>query len=88
LDEKEKPRTLPHIKREEAEKERDRLSREHPEATWFVRQEADGVWSVVKANVAQTPALNPTAETQADERPPQPDDTRSGHIRRVGGNFA
>lgn len=74
--------------REQAEKERARLSKEHPEATWLIRQEQDGTWSVVKANLTQQKQPELTPETRADERPPQPDDTRSGHIRRVGGNIA
>jgi hypothetical protein len=74
--------------RKEAEKERDRLSDEHPEATWLIREETDGTWSVIRVNLAQHQSSQLIPETRAGERPPQPDDTRSGHIRRVGGNIA
>jgi hypothetical protein len=74
--------------RDQAERERERLSKEHPEATWLTREEADATWSVVRVNLAQPQSNELSPETRADERPPQPDDTRSGHIRRVGGNIA
>jgi hypothetical protein len=74
--------------RKEAENERERLSQEHPEATWLVREETDGKWSVLRANIARQQSSELIPETRADQRPPQPDDTRPGHIRRVGGNIA
>jgi hypothetical protein len=71
------------VTREEAQQERDRLSEEHPEATWFVREEEDGQWSVLKADLPQSQSAALTAETQADERPPYPDDPRSAQWRNA-----
>lgn len=60
--------------RKEAQKERDRLSQEHPEATWLVREEeGDGGWSVVKVGLPQTDKTL-VEEQEARSRPPHPDD--------------
>jgi hypothetical protein len=69
--------------REQAEKERERLSREHPNATWLTREEGDGTWSVLRVNIAPNSSPELTAETRAEERPPTPGDPRSGPLREA-----
>jgi hypothetical protein len=60
----------------EAMKAQAQLSREHPEATWLLRQESDGNWSVVRANIPSNRPPELTAETEAAERPPFPEESR------------
>ncbi|MDX6663018.1 MAG: hypothetical protein QOG09_1120 [Solirubrobacterales bacterium] len=66
--------------RDEAERECERLGREHPERAshrWMPRQAADGSWAV--ARIGMSPAQPPDeliTETRADEKPPTPDDVR------------
>ena len=71
--------------REEAQKERERLSQEHPEATWLLREEDDGGWSVVKVGLPQ-PDKTLVEEQEARSRPPHPDDP-VGSTRRNFGTF-
>jgi hypothetical protein len=60
--------------REQAERERDRLAEEHPEATWLVAEQQGG-WQVVR--VGLKPLDSPTGEhSEAKPRPSQPDDPR------------
>jgi hypothetical protein len=86
LDEKQLPRYAGTMTREQAEREAKRLAAESPEREthrWLSREEADGSWSVVKINIP--PATEPelTAETEAAERPPTPDDPRPGMLRNI-----
>jgi hypothetical protein len=69
------------VTREQAENERERLSREHPDVTWLTREEEDGTWSVVRVKFAQDQSPERIAETRAEERPPTPDDPRFGPLR-------
>ncbi len=63
--------------REEAERERDRMAEEQPNATWLVTEQEPGKWSVVKVGLKPTP---PDAEaTESRPRPPHPDDPRPRH---------
>jgi hypothetical protein len=55
--------------REQAERERERMAAEHPEATWLVAEQDPGEWAVVR--VALTPVDGP--ESSATEARPKPD---------------
>ncbi|MBM3667732.1 MAG: hypothetical protein FJW90_09690 [Actinobacteria bacterium] len=57
--------------RKQAEREQNRLSAEHPDATWIIA-EADGDWQVLRVGI--TPAQVPTGtEIAAKPRPETPD---------------
>jgi hypothetical protein len=79
--------TLCRLTRDEAEREAERLLRQHPDRAayrWFAR-EVGGAWSVVRVSVAHAcPAgtLKPTVE--AKPRPPQPDGSRPSIWRDLG----
>jgi hypothetical protein len=74
--------------RDEAEREAERLSQEHPERAsyrWFAR-EVRGIWSVVRVSLPHDHAaetLRPMVESKP--RPPQPDDPRPNTWRDLGG---
>lgn len=74
--------------RTEAEQERDRLTREHPDRAthrWMVRADDAGDWSVVKVGIPPGGRVDPLkATTEAKPKPPQPEDPRSAHGRNVG----
>jgi hypothetical protein len=73
--------------REEAEARRAQLVEQNPEVTWLLAGDDDSGWRVVR--VGMKPNDPARVETTAERpRPPEPDDTRSGHVRRVGGNIA
>jgi hypothetical protein len=55
--------------REQAQRERDRMAAEHPDATWLVAEREPGAWAVVKVGLA--PADGP--EGSATEARPKPD---------------
>ena len=58
--------------REEAERERDRLAEEHPEATW-IAAEKDGSWEVLKVGIGSGRGkTSPAVENKP--RPPLPGD--------------
>ena len=73
--------------REEAQRESERLSREHADREthhWFPREGAGGVWSVVKVAQAPNRRVDPlTATTEAKPKPPQADDPRTTFERLV-----
>jgi hypothetical protein len=71
--------------REEAEKDRERLSQEHPQATWLVREEDDGQWSVLRVGLPQ-PDKTMVEGQEARSHPPHPDDP-VGSTRRNFGTF-
>jgi hypothetical protein len=71
--------------RGEAEKERERLSSEHAEATWLLREEDDGSWKVVRVGLPQ-PDKTLVEEREERSRPPHPDDP-VGSTRRNFGTF-
>jgi hypothetical protein len=71
--------------REQAAKERDRLSQEHPEATWLVKEDDGGTWIVVRANLPQGDKTR-VEEKEERSRPPYPDDP-VGSTRRNFGTF-
>lgn len=77
--------------REEAERERDRLAREHPDRathSWMVRSDDAGGWSVVKVGLPPSGRTDPLkAVTEAKPKPPQPEDPRSAFDRNVGGPY-
>ncbi|MFL5907023.1 MAG: hypothetical protein ACJ75Z_05455, partial [Solirubrobacterales bacterium] len=62
-----------------------RLSQEHPEATWLVREDAAGDWSVVRVGLPQ-PDKKLVEEKEERSRPPYPDDP-VGSTRRNFGSF-
>jgi hypothetical protein len=75
------------MKREEAEARRNELAKQDPDVTWLVAGDDEDGWRVVRVGMKPNdPARVETTEERP--RPPQPDDTRSGHVRRVGGNIA
>jgi hypothetical protein len=75
------------MNREEAERERDRMATDHPEATWLVAEQKPGEWAVVKVGLAPSGA----AEGSATEARPKPDyagDPRSSQNQNAPyGNF-
>jgi hypothetical protein len=77
--------------RAEAEQERDRLTREHPDRSthqWMVRADASNDWSVVKVAFPRGVHADPLkATTEAKPKPPQPDDPRDSFSRNVGGYY-
>jgi hypothetical protein len=73
------------VTRAEAEKERESLSQEHPEATWLVREEDDGGWTVVRVGLPQSDRTR-IEEKEERSRPPYPDDP-VGSTRRNFGTF-
>lgn len=73
--------------RGEAEARRAELAKQNPGATWLVAGDGNRGWRVVRVGMKPNdPARVETIEERP--RPPEPDDTRSGHVRRVGGNIA
>lgn len=71
---------------DEAQRERDRLAEEHPEATWLVAEKDPGEWSVVRVAMKPAdPALKESVESRP--RPPHPDDVRTALRRNVGGGY-
>jgi hypothetical protein len=73
------------MNRDEAEKERQRLSGEHPEATWLVRENDDGSWEVVRVGLPQSDS-SLIEEKEERSRPPYPDDP-IGSTRRNFSTF-
>jgi len=73
------------VTREEAETAKERLSHEHTEATWLVREEQDGTWSVVRVGLPQSDKTL-VEENEERSRPPYPDDP-VGSTRRNFGTF-
>jgi hypothetical protein len=65
----------------EAERERARLSGEHADSTWLIQEGEDGSWSVLRVGLPRRGSEELTAETQAAERPPYPDDPRPNQWR-------
>ena len=75
--------------RDEAEREVERLSREHPEREshrFVAREEDDGTWSVAKIAVPAGLGRGPLkTTTESKPRPPEPGDPRTAHERNTGG---
>jgi hypothetical protein len=69
--------------RDEANRERERLSQKHPEATWLVREGHDGNWTVVRVNIPQSDKRL-AEEKEERSRPPYPDDPVGSTRRNVG----
>jgi hypothetical protein len=67
--------------RADAEQERDRLTREHPDRAthrWMARADDVGDWAVVKVGMPPGGRVDPLkATTEAKPRPAQPEDPRS-----------
>jgi len=76
------------MNRDEAQAECARLAEEHPDREthrFFPREGDDGDWAVAKIGLAPLPDEPIGQATQADERPPTPDDPRDSHSRNTGG---
>jgi hypothetical protein len=77
--------------RAEAERERDRLTRDHPDRAthgWMAHSDAAGDWSVVKVSLPPGARVDPLkATTEAKPRPPQTEDPRNSFSRGVGGAY-
>jgi hypothetical protein len=73
------------VTKAEAEKERDRLSAEHPEATWLVREAENEAWEVVRVGLPQSDKTR-IEEKEERSRPPYPDDP-VGSSRRNFNSF-
>jgi hypothetical protein len=75
--------------REQAEREAERLSREHPDRasySWFAQQ-VGGVWSVVRVSGSLTRPRGVNPAVEAKPRPPQADDPRPASWRDLGGPY-
>ena len=69
------PVSLFEMNREQAERERERMADEHPEATWLVAEQQPGDWAVVK--VGLPPADSALASsTEARPKPDYAEDPR------------
>ncbi|MDP9189273.1 MAG: hypothetical protein M3O25_08490 [Actinomycetota bacterium] len=70
--------------REQAERRRNELAREHPGVTW-IAAESDGEWRVVRIGV---PPANPLTGTGVEARPrPDAADTRPAPEKQVNPNW-
>jgi hypothetical protein len=73
--------------REQAERERERMAAEHPEATWLIAEQNPGDWAVVKVGLVPTDGPDGSA-TQARPKPDYADDPRAAQVRNAPyGNF-
>jgi hypothetical protein len=75
------------VNRDEAQRERDRMATEHPEATWLVAERDSGDWVVAK--VGLTPPEGPDGSaTEARPKPDYAGDPRTAQVRNAPyGNF-
>jgi hypothetical protein len=74
------------VNREDAERERDRMAADHPEATWLIAERRTGDWAVVK--VGLTPVDAEGSATEARPRPDYAGDPRSSQAQNAPyGNF-
>jgi hypothetical protein len=70
------------MNREQAERQREQLAAEHPQATWLVAEQEPGEWAVVKVGLAPIDA----AQNSATEARPKPDyagDPRSSQVQNA-----
>jgi len=68
------------MRHEEAEAERQRLQRDDPEHTYFVREQPPGEWQVVAIDVSH-PASDVVAERGEPTSPPE--DPRPSLVRQI-----
>lgn len=77
--------------RAEAEQERDRLTREHPDRAthrWMARADDAGDWSVIKVGMPPGGRVDPLkATTEAKPKPQHPGDPRSALARNLPGTY-
>jgi len=71
--------------REQAERERQRLAAEHPEATWLVSERAPGDFQLVKVGLTPTDPQGST--TEARPKPDYAGDPRNVLETNRGGNW-
>ena len=64
------------MNREQAQRERERMASEHPEATWLVAEQGSGDWAVVKVGLKPTDVAEGSA-TEARPKPDYAEDPRS-----------
>jgi hypothetical protein len=83
---------LRYVNRREAEQIAARLTSRHPSKTnheWFVREDGNGEWVVVKVGLPAGRSRSPlTATTAATPKPPQAEDPRPVLWKDVGGPYA
>jgi hypothetical protein len=79
------PVSLFEMDREQAERERDRMADEHPEATWLVAEQQPGDWAVVKVGLPPAGATQDSIE--ARPKPGHGEDPRSSRMQNPYGNF-
>jgi hypothetical protein len=81
------PVSLDGMDREQAERERERMAAEHPEATWLVAEQKPGDWAVVKFGLPPLDAPD-RAASEARPKPSYADDPRAPQVRNAPyGNF-
>jgi hypothetical protein len=74
------------MNREQAERQRELMAADHPEATWLVAEQQPGDWAVVK--VGLTPPDDPEGSaTEARPKPDYAEDVRNVSERNRGGNW-
>jgi hypothetical protein len=67
---------------EQAEREREQMAAEHPEATWLVAEQPPGQWAVVK--VGLKPTDGPAgSSTEARPKPDYAEDPRTSQQKNV-----
>jgi hypothetical protein len=81
------PLSFVRMNRDQAQRARDRMATEHPEATWLVGEQRPGEWAVVKVGLA--PADGPDGSaTEARPKPDYAGDPRSSQVQNAPyGNF-
>ncbi len=67
------PLSLFEMNREQAQRERDRMADEHPEATWLVAEQQPGDWAVVEGR-ASARRQRPRISTEARPKPDYAED--------------
>ena len=79
------PLSLFEMNREQAERERERMAEEQPDATWLIAEREPGEWAVVKVGLAPDDPAG--TATQARPKPDYPEDAGSLNRQNPYGNF-
>jgi hypothetical protein len=70
------------MNRDQAERQREQMAADHPEANWLVAERKPGEWAVVKVGLA--PINGPEASaTQARTKPDYAGDPRSSQVQNA-----
>jgi hypothetical protein len=81
---------LANVDMEEAQQLCERLAAESSDRDthqWLPTENSDGSWSVVKVSLPPTRSEDRKAEVRGEEKPPTPDDPRSGASRNLGRSY-